>query len=477
VLSTISEYHVGNVILTGRSAAGVAATRSVTAALQAHATAAATDKVPLFVATDQEGGQVQVLSGPGFSTIPEALTQGTWSTSTLRSRARTWGGQLAAAGVNLDLAPVMDTVPLGQNNPPIGGFDREFGHTTGTVGAHGTAFSEGMQQAGVAVTVKHFPGLGRVAENTDTNSDVTDHVTTYHDAFLSPFRQAIRAGAAFAMMSTAFYSRIDAAHPAAFSSTIVGGMLRGDMGFRGVVISDDLGGAAQVASWSPGARAVDFLHAGGDMVLTVTPDVLPAMVHAVETAAARDARFRARVDTAALRVLTAKQAQGLLPTAAITADFTGDGRTEAAVWRPATGTWYVRGADGVQWGAPGDVPVPTDYDGDGRADLAVWRPSSGTWYVRGAGSVRWGAPGDIPVPRDYNGDRMSELAVWRPSSGTWYVRGVGGVQWGAPGDIPAAGDYNADGSADLAVWRPSDGTWYIRRIADVQWGRRGDVPV
>jgi beta-glucosidase-like glycosyl hydrolase len=312
VLSTISAYHVGNVILTGRSAAGVAATRSVTAALQAHATAAATDKVPLFVATDQEGGQVQVLSGPGFSTIPEALTQGTWSTSTLRSRARTWGGQLAAAGVNLDLAPVMDTVPLGQNNPPIGGFDREFGHTTGTVGAHGTAFSEGMQQAGVAVTVKHFPGLGRVAENTDTNSDVTDHVTTYHDAFLSPFRQAIRAGAAFAMMSTAFYSRIDAAHPAAFSSTIVGGMLRGDMGFRGVVISDDLGVARQVADVPVGQRAVRFIAAGGDIVLTVVASDAAPMTHALIARARTSTAFHRLVDAAALRVLQLKQRAGLL---------------------------------------------------------------------------------------------------------------------------------------------------------------------
>jgi beta-glucosidase-like glycosyl hydrolase len=397
VLSTISDYHVGNVILTGRSSAGVAATRSVTTALQSRAGAAATDRVPLFIATDQEGGQVQVLSGPGFSTIPEALTQGTWSATTLRTRARTWGGQLAAAGVSLDLAPVMDTVPVGQDNPPIGGFDREYGHSTATVGSHGTAFAQGLQQAGVAVTVKHFPGLGRVSENTDTNSGVTDNVTTYHDAFLNPFREAIRAGAAFAMMSTAVYAKIDSTRPAAFSSTIIGGMLRGEMGFHGVVISDDLGGAAQVASWSPGQRAVDFLGAGGDMVLTVTPDAIPAMVHAVASTAAKSATFRSRVNAAALRVLTAKQAAGLLPSVALTGDYNGDGKADFAVWRPSSGTWYVRGVGSVQWGASEDIPAVGDYDNDGRADLAVWRPSDGTWYIRRVADVQWGLRGDVPV--------------------------------------------------------------------------------
>ena len=286
-LSAISTYHVGNIILTGRSSAGVTATRSITTGLQARATPAATLGVPLFVSTDQEGGEVQVLSGSGFSSIPSGLTQGTWSTSTLLSSARTWGGQLHAAGVNMNLAPVMDTVPSGADNPPIGGYDREYGHSTAVVGPHGTAFAEGMAQAGIAATVKHFPGLGRVDENTDTHSGVTDDVTTYDDAYLGPFKTAIQAGAPFAMMSTAYYHQIDPNQPAAFSSTVIRGMLREEMGFTGVVISDDLGAATQVAAWSPGARALDFINAGGDMVLTVTASVIPAMVDAVSAEASK----------------------------------------------------------------------------------------------------------------------------------------------------------------------------------------------
>ncbi|MCU1656438.1 MAG: glycoside hydrolase, family 3 domain protein, partial [Pseudonocardiales bacterium] len=373
-LSAISSYHVGNVILTGRSAAGVSATRSITNGLQAHATSSATLGVPLFVATDQEGGYVQVLSGTGFSSIPQALTQGTWSVSALKTSAHTWGSQLKAAGVNLDLAPVLDTVPTGQSNPPIGFYNREYGHTPAIVGPHGTAFAAGMAQAGIAATVKHFPGLGRVDANTDTSAGVTDYVTTYGDAYLAPFKTAIQAGAPLAMMSLAYYHLIDPTRPAAFSSKIIGGMLRGEMGFRGAVISDDLGSATQVAAWSPGARAIDFLSAGGDMVLTVVPSVIPAMVNAVTAAAASNASFRAKVEAAALLVLKTKQAEGLIRRAAAVSDFNGDGKTDLAIWRPANGTWYIRGIETVQWGQAGDVPVSGDFNGDGKTDLAIWRP-------------------------------------------------------------------------------------------------------
>ena len=89
-------------------------------------------------------------------------------------------------------------------------------------------------------------------------------------------------------------------------------MLRGDLQFRGVVISDDVGGAAQVAAFSPGTRAVDFVAAGGDVLLTVNPAQIPEMTAAVLARAKSDQAFRAEVDTAALRVLQAKQARGLL---------------------------------------------------------------------------------------------------------------------------------------------------------------------
>jgi beta-N-acetylhexosaminidase len=314
-LSAITDRHVGNVILTGRSYGGTATPARVAAALQARATEAATGNVDLFLATDQEGGQVQVLNGRGISDMPSALQQGRWSPDRLHREATTWAAQLRSAGVNMNLAPVVDTVPsarAAQDNPPIGAYDREFGYTTRVVGNHGRAFLRAMDASGVAPSLKHFPGLGRVHANPDTSTGVTDRVTTRHDAYLAPFRTAIDAGAPFVMMSTAYYSRIDARNPAAFSPFVIGTVLRRDLGFTGVVISDDLANARQVSPWTWGQRAVAFLGAGGNLVLTVNPASLPAMYRAVLRRAQDSPVFRAKVNASALKVLQAKEARDLL---------------------------------------------------------------------------------------------------------------------------------------------------------------------
>jgi beta-N-acetylhexosaminidase len=308
-VAAITEDHVGAIILDGTSQLSLTQTAAITAALQRAAPAA----VGLLIATDQEGGEVQRLQGPGFEAIPSQLEQGTVAPATLQSDAQLWGQQLRAAGVTVDLAPVLDTVPAGFGaNPPIGDLDREYGHDPATVSVHGVAAVRGLGAADVAATVKHFPGLGRVTGNTDTTSGVTDHVTTRTDAYLAPFAAAIKAGAPFVMMSTAIYARIDPSRPAAFSPTIVTGMLRDQLGFTGVVISDDLGAAAQVSGYAVGARAVDFVAAGGDLVLTVDAAEAAPMTAALLSRAQSDPTFKAQVDAAALRVLEEKQALQLL---------------------------------------------------------------------------------------------------------------------------------------------------------------------
>jgi beta-N-acetylhexosaminidase len=311
----IRRLHVGNVMLTGRSYGGLEPPARVSRAMRAQVSKASTDRVRLFVGTDQEGGLVRVLQGPGISDIPTALQQGRWTPHHLRDRAEVWAGQLRRAGVNLNLAPVVDTVPsreAAEHNPPIGVFDREFGFKTTVVARHGAAFVRGMRAGGVGPTAKHFPGLGRVHANTDTSSGVTDRVTRRHDPYFVPFQAAIDAGSPFVMMSTAFYPRLDRRQPAAFSPFIIGTVLRGDLGFRGVVISDDLANARQVAAWTPGQRAVRFIAAGGDIVLSVDPAPVPAMRRALLDRARERDHFRALVRRAALRVLTAKQQHGLL---------------------------------------------------------------------------------------------------------------------------------------------------------------------
>ncbi|MGI8523177.1 MAG: glycoside hydrolase family 3 N-terminal domain-containing protein [Nocardioides sp.] len=313
--SQITRYHVGNVMLTGRSYGGTGAPARVAATMQARTTRAATDGVRLLVATDQEGGQVQVLHGPGFSEIPSAREQGRWYPSALQTRAGRWARQLRSVGVTMDLAPVEDTVPglrAADHNPPIGAFDREFGYTTRVVAHHGRAFVRGLSRHGVVPAIKHFPGLGRVSANTDTSAGVTDRVTTRHDAYLWPFAVSIRAGAPVVMISNAFYSQIDRRNPGPFSPRIVRTMLRGDLGFRGVAMSDDLADARQLSPWRWGVRAVRFIGAGGNLVLAVNPRVLPEMYSAVLRRAEHRPSFRAKVNSSALRILRLKQARGLL---------------------------------------------------------------------------------------------------------------------------------------------------------------------
>ena len=308
----IRRYHVGSVILMGNSSAGRRTVASTVRALQDSASPSA-EGVRLLVAVDQEGGYVQHLTGPGFSDMPAALTQGRWSAHKLRSRARGWAGELRRAGVNLDLAPVADTVPVGRSrsNQPIGRWQREFGHRPRRVAEHAVAVVRGMRDAHVSTVSKHFPGLGRVRGNTDDTAVVVDRVTRRHDRYLTPFAATVRAGVPFVMMSLASYPRLDATAPAVFSRTVIRDVLRGDLGFNGVVVSDSLTAAA-VARWSPGQRAVRFVAAGGDLALVTTAAPVAAMYDALLARARRRPAFRDRVDEAALHVLRAKQAQGLL---------------------------------------------------------------------------------------------------------------------------------------------------------------------
>jgi len=312
-INLIQTDHIGSVWFVDRSYAGAAAIHAVAAAVQAQVSSTVTANVRFFIAANQEGGLIQAMQGPGFSQIPTAVVQGTWDPALLQSRAAGWARELSAAGINFNFAPVMDVVPLGTDaqNQPIGALQREYGHDPATVGSHGVAFLAGMHQSGIAVSLKHFPGLGRVTGNTDFTT-ATDTTTTANDTYLGSFKQGIAANADFAMVALARYTRIDPNHLAAFSPLVMTQMLRGTMGFNGVIISDDLGDTAAVASIPPGTRAIDFLSAGGDMIISKTSAPAHAMVLAIRLRVAADSSFRQRVDDAALRILRAKQAWGLL---------------------------------------------------------------------------------------------------------------------------------------------------------------------
>ena len=219
--------------------------------------------VGLLIAADQEGGQVRHLRGSGFTATPSALSQG--RAATAGPTATTVAGELKAVGVNVDLAPVADTVAasFAPRNAPIGAYQREYGNDPATVTRAVVAAVGGYQNGGVSATLKHFPGLGRVTGNTDlTPNGTTDSTTTADDPNLEPFRAGIQAGADLVMVSSALYPKLDPANRAAFSGPVVTGLLREKLGYNGVVISDDLGGALAVAT-IPSRRPGHPVRRGG----------------------------------------------------------------------------------------------------------------------------------------------------------------------------------------------------------------------
>ncbi|WP_265521544.1 glycoside hydrolase family 3 N-terminal domain-containing protein [Oerskovia flava] len=306
----VTDLHVGNVFVAGRSSEGAGPVTDLVESFTSLVSDETTNGTPMFVATDQEGGYVQVLRGDGFSDVPTALDQSALDPAALEEDATAWGAELAATGINLNLAPVMDLVPeeTAAQNPPIGYYERNYGFTPDVVASHGNAFTAGMVASGVDATIKHFPGLGRVTANTDTAADVVDDTTTRDDPSVDLFRSGIDAGAVFVMTSTAVYTQIDDSVPAAFSPVVVDDLLRDELAFEGVVITDDVSAAVQVQAWSPAERAVLTIAAGGDMVLaSADPGVVAEMADAMVERARDDADFAAQVDAAVLRVLAAKE--------------------------------------------------------------------------------------------------------------------------------------------------------------------------
>lgn len=305
----ISNRHAGSVLIIGNWRSGVEGVRSAVDQLQTMTS----ETNRLIVATDQEGGLVQHLKGAGFDTMPSAREQGRMSTDQLRSSAASWGSQLAAAGVNVDLAPVLGTVTVARStNAPIGALNRDFGLDAAGNAAHGVAFVQGMRDAGVGTAIKHYPGLGAVTGNTDfTANGITDTTTTLEGAEIGAFHEAIRqASPEMVMMSLATYQAIDGSAPAAFSSTIIDGHLRGVQGYQGVVISDSLSAAA-LKSIPTDQLGVRLVEAGGDLACIGETSYVTPILDGLNARAASDPAFAAKVTRSAERVMTLKYQIGL----------------------------------------------------------------------------------------------------------------------------------------------------------------------
>ena len=225
--------------------------------------------IPYFIAIDAEGGYVNRLKPKyGFTaTLESAQALGSQPPANTAAQAGAMADAMRQMGINLNLAPVVD-VNVDPASPAIGKWERSFSDDPATVAAHADAFVKAHRQRGIITTLKHFPGHGSAAG--DTHLGVTDVTATYQaDAELAPYRQLIGDGYDGAVMTAHIVNRnLDpAGQPATLSAAIIDGLLRSELGFQGVIISDDMQMGAIVAEYSLESAAVAAVNAGVDVVM------------------------------------------------------------------------------------------------------------------------------------------------------------------------------------------------------------------
>ena len=279
--------------------------RELVAGLRAAAT------IPLLVAIDEEGGQVDRLKARyGFpATVSEAALGAKDDTSETRRRAKRIGETLHGLGIDLDLAPVVD-LDVNPTNPVIGALDRSFSGDPDVVTRQGTAYLAGLHEAGVGGTLKHFPGHG--SSTADTHLGWVDVTDTWTETELVPFRDIIASADVDAVLvAHVFDADLDPTYPASLSSTVIQGMLRRDLGFDGVVITDDLqmGALREVYGY---ATAVERAIIAGADILTIAneqvyePSIVATTIDIVEDAVSAGRIEPARIDEAWRRISTLK---------------------------------------------------------------------------------------------------------------------------------------------------------------------------
>jgi beta-N-acetylhexosaminidase len=220
-----------------------------------------------LVAIDQEGGDVQRLPGEPPDVAPSEMAV-SGGPSSARAQGLVTGNALARIGIDIDLAPVLD---LGTPGSFVA--SRTFGDDPKQVAALGVAFADGLDDSQVAATAKHFPGLGPASANTDLGPSVVDASKTELESDLQPFEAAIDASVPLIMVSNATYSAYDPDRPASVSPRVIGGLLRGSLGYDGVVITDDLdAGALTGAGLDQSEAAAAAAQAGTDLVLIALDD-------------------------------------------------------------------------------------------------------------------------------------------------------------------------------------------------------------
>jgi beta-N-acetylhexosaminidase len=274
----------------------------------------AADRRPIIVSIDQEGGLVTRLSpSHGYPAVASEAAIGRRDLAAARTWAHELVATLADAGFNLNFAPVVD-LDVNPRSPAIGAIDRSFSADPSVVVARAKVEVDAHRDAGVRTTLKHFPGIGSSGTNTDFGvADVTD---TWSRIELEPFRQLIDAGLADVVMAGHIVNRrLDRHRPASLSRSVVTDLLRGELGWQGVVVTDDLQAAAITSEFGRDEAVVLALNAGNDLLLFANqqvwdPEVVGRVVDVVERAVASGRVQSERIDEAYDRVRALFRATG-----------------------------------------------------------------------------------------------------------------------------------------------------------------------
>jgi beta-N-acetylhexosaminidase len=297
----VAEFDLGGVVYFARNIVDPAQVAELSREIAALAR-----EWPLWIAVDQEGGRVARLKAP-FTEWPPALTLGRSGDEGLAARfARALAAELAAVGINLNHAPVLDVLTRA-SNPAIG--DRALAERADDVARLGAVIIRELQAAGIAACGKHFPGHGDAETDSHDELPVIDHDRRRFEAVeFVPFRRAIADGVAAIMTAHLLIPAIDDERPASMSPRIVQGVLKDTLGFQGVVFSDDLGMKGVSAARPLPVAAVDAIVAGTDAVLlcnsTVEEQVLA--LEGVIRAAETNHITQKRIDDAMARQLDMK---------------------------------------------------------------------------------------------------------------------------------------------------------------------------
>ncbi len=264
LLTRIRRGEVAGVVFLGSNLGTPAQVRALTRTLQrvARTSTPPTLRAPLLLMVDQEGGSVKRLSGGPARGAPQMAATG--RPAVARAEGRAAAATLRAAGMNVDLAPVVDVV---RPESALHAEGRGFGFTASSAARFGAAFARGLREGGVAATAKHFPGFGAAPRNTDLGAvRIGVPLRELHAVDRVPFGAAIRAGTPMVMLSSAVYPALSS-RPAVLSARVVQRELRAALGFDGVTISDDLEAPAFAAEGGPTGAGVQATKAGVDLLL------------------------------------------------------------------------------------------------------------------------------------------------------------------------------------------------------------------